>query len=227
VQNLSTGRVKSHVRQLVSIATSHHITSHCTKTQVNSPEHMVCEDWHRGRLHPCCNVQPAPAAFGTQCDEQWKSHLHPAVWSDNVSPYLHRELQHTQTMHPNSISILTGLRNGRQNNQDSTWSRGRAGSLPHSIQTGDRRLFTKLVPTFADRGCHVVSMTDPYRHILGLLDRSRYCFFQVAPQLYSRGWVNPISDPLLLRKSGSAGNRTRTSGSGTRNSEHTEAAISF
>jgi hypothetical protein len=38
-------------------------------------------------------------------------------------------------------------------------------------------------------------------------------FYQVAPQLYSRGWVDPVPYPLLLRKSGSAGNRTRTSGS--------------
>jgi hypothetical protein len=36
-----------------------------------------------------------------------------------------------------------------------------------------------------------------------------YYFFEVAPQLYSRGWVDPVPDPLLLRKSGSAGNRTR------------------
>jgi hypothetical protein len=27
--------------------------------------------------------------------------------------------------------------------------------------------------------------------------------------LSSRGWVDPVPDPLLLRKSGSAGNRTR------------------
>jgi hypothetical protein len=27
---------------------------------------------------------------------------------------------------------------------------------------------------FADRGCHVVSVTDPFGHILGFLDRSRY-----------------------------------------------------
>jgi hypothetical protein len=27
----------------------------------------------------------------------------------------------------------------------------------------DRRLLAKLVPTFADRGCHVVSVTDPLR----------------------------------------------------------------
>jgi hypothetical protein len=34
-------------------------------------------------------------------------------------------------------------------------------------------------------------------------------FYQVAPQLYSRGWVDPVPDPLLLRKSGRTGNRTR------------------
>jgi hypothetical protein len=41
------------------------------------------------------------------------------------------------------------------------------------------------------------------------MDRSRYYFFQVAPQLYSRGWVSHVPNPLLLRKSGSTGNRTR------------------
>jgi hypothetical protein len=51
----------------------------------------------------------------------------------------------------------------------------------------DRRLSAKLVPTFADRVCHVVSVTDPYGRNLGFLDRSRYFSFQAAPQLYSRG----------------------------------------
>jgi hypothetical protein len=37
----------------------------------------------------------------------------------------------------------------------------------------DRRLSVKLVPTFADRGCHVVSVTDPYGRILGFLDRQK------------------------------------------------------
>jgi hypothetical protein len=32
--------------------------------------------------------------------------------------------------------------------------------------------------------------------------------------------VDPVPNPLLLRKSGSAGNRTRISGSVTRNSDH-------
>jgi hypothetical protein len=51
----------------------------------------------------------------------------------------------------------------------------------------DRRLSADLLPTFAGRECRVVSVTDPYGRNLGFLDRSRYCFFQVAPQLYSRG----------------------------------------
>jgi hypothetical protein len=41
--------------------------------------------------------------------------------------------------------------------------------------------------TFADRGCRVISATDPQGRILGFLDRSRYYFFQVVPQLYSQG----------------------------------------
>jgi hypothetical protein len=66
----------------------------------------------------------------------------------------------------------------------------------------------------------MVSVTDPYGGILGFLDRSRYFLFQVAPQLYSRGLVDPVPDPLLLSKSGSAGNRTPTSESVARNSDH-------
>jgi hypothetical protein len=66
---------------------------------------------------------------------------------------------------------------------------------------------------FAVRVCHVVSVTDPYGHILVFLDRSHYFFFRVATQLYSRGWVDPVPDSLLLRKSGITGNWTQTSGS--------------
>jgi hypothetical protein len=75
----------------------------------------------------------------------------------------------------------------------------------------------------------VVSVTDPYGRNLGFLDRSRYVFFQAAPQLYSRGWVGPVPDPLLLRKSGSAGNRTGISGSVARNSagSRTPMAVCF
>jgi hypothetical protein len=65
------------------------------------------------------------------------------------------------------------------------------------------RATAKLVST-----C-VVSVTDLHGRILGFLDRSLYYFFQVAPPLCSRGWVDPVPDPLLLRKSGSDENRSR------------------
>jgi hypothetical protein len=45
-------------------------------------------------------------------------------------------------------------------------------------RSSDRRLSAKLVPTFAERGCHVVSVADPSGHILGFLDRSRNFSFK-------------------------------------------------
>jgi hypothetical protein len=70
-----------------------------------------------------------------------------------------------------------------------------------------------------DSVCRVISATDPYRRILGILDRTRYYFFQAAPQLYSRGWVHPVPDPLL-RKSGSAGESKPDLWSVARNFDH-------
>jgi hypothetical protein len=92
----------------------------------------------------------------------------------------------------------------------------------------DLRLSANIVSTFADRGYLVVSVTDAYGRILGFLDRSRYFFFRAAPQLYPRSWVDPVPDPLLLRNCGSAGNRTRNSGSAVVNTDHqTTEAVYF
>jgi hypothetical protein len=68
------------------------------------------------------------------------------------------------------------------------------------------------MPTFADRGCHVVSETDTYGRILGFLDRSYYYFLQVAPYLYSEAeWtsflIHYFSENLVA-----LGIETRTSG---------------
>jgi hypothetical protein len=81
-------------------------------------------------------------------------------------------------------------------------------SASELYRLSNRSLSAKSVPTFVDRGCHVVSATDSYSRILDFLGQSRYYFFQVAPQLHS-GWVDPVPDPLLLRKSGRARNRTQ------------------
>jgi hypothetical protein len=62
-------------------------------------------------------------------------------------------------------------------------------------------LLGKVVPTFADRGCCVVSATNPPGRIHGFLDWSRYYFFQVAPQLYSRVLTRlsgPRSRPTVI-----------------------------
>jgi hypothetical protein len=67
-----------------------------------------------------------------------------------------------------------------------------------------------LVPTFG--GYKDVSWSTnilPTAVNPRFLDRSHYILFQVAPQLSSWGWVDPITDPPLLGKCGSAGNRTR------------------
>jgi hypothetical protein len=81
-------------------------------------------------------------------------------------------------------------------------------------------LVDEVSANFVDRCCRVVSVTDSSGRNFDFLDRSRYFFFHVAPELYSRGWVDPVPDPLLLRKSGSIGNRTQNSGSAARNSYH-------
>jgi hypothetical protein len=93
-------------------------------------------------------------------------------------------------------------------------------SASELYQPSDRCLSAKLMPTFADRGCHVVSVMHPYGHILIFLDRSRYFFFQAARKLYSRGSVDPVPDPLLLKRYGSAENRTRTSKCVAKNTDH-------
>jgi hypothetical protein len=93
-------------------------------------------------------------------------------------------------------------------------------SASELYRPSNRRLSEKLVPTFVDGQFHVIRVTDPYGRILDFLDRSSYFSFQVPPQLYSRGWVDSVPDTLRLRKSGSAGTRTRTSRSVARNFDH-------
>jgi hypothetical protein len=61
----------------------------------------------------------------------------------------------------------------------------------HTHAVCERRLSAKLVPTFADRGCHVVIMRDPYDCILG--------FLELEPLLF----LSSSSSIILTRLSGS------------------------
>jgi hypothetical protein len=50
---------------------------------------------------------------------------------------------------------------------------------------------------FADRGCHVVSVMDPYGRILGFLDRSRY-FLSSSSSVVLTRLSGPRSRPINL-----------------------------
>jgi hypothetical protein len=67
-----------------------------------------------------------------------------------------------------------------------------------------------LVPTFLDKG---VSRGErggsPAVVNLSFLDRIRYFSFKELLIHSQKGWVDPVPDPLLLRKSGRSENRTR------------------
>jgi hypothetical protein len=83
----------------------------------------------------------------------------------------------------------------------------------------NHRLSAKWLPTFADRGCHVVSVTDLYGRILGFIDRSRYFSIkQLLSCTHEAEWT-PFQTHYSFF-SDSAGNRTRASGSVAKNSNH-------
>jgi hypothetical protein len=91
----------------------------------------------------------------------------------------------------NKVDILCFAKNGMTENfiniatgrifyitlKRTTWPE----SASELYRRSDRRLSAKLIPTFADRGYHVVSVTVLYSRNIVLLDRSRYFFFEVAP----------------------------------------------
>jgi hypothetical protein len=73
----------------------------------------------------------------------------------------------------------------------------------------ERRQSAKLVPMFADRGCHMVSATDPCSRILAFSRPEALVFVPISSSIVFMRLSGPVPDPLLLIKSGSTGNRTR------------------
>jgi hypothetical protein len=68
---------------------------------------------------------------------------------------------------PYSMALLL---HKQTKNKQTPWSE----SASELYRPSDHRLSAKWLPTVADWGCHVVSVTCPYGRILGFLDRSRY-----------------------------------------------------
>jgi hypothetical protein len=98
--------------------------------------------------------------------------------------------------------------------KQTSWSE----SASELYRPSERRLSAKWLPTFADKGCHVVSVTDASGRILAFLDRSRYFSIkQLLSCTHEAEWT-PFQTHYIV--SGSAGNRTRASGSVAKNSDH-------
>jgi hypothetical protein len=157
-------------------------------------------------LAACCIMQSA------QCWYAMRVTIHEGIWYRDVFV----TMKHWRTAI--SVGDIFGCHGSYYGGGEQQQQQQRCGLSPRANYMD--RATANCSPAFADRGCHVVSVTVPYGRILGFLDRSRYFFFQLAPQLCLRCWVDPFPDPLLLRKSGSARNRTLTCGYLVRNSDH-------
>jgi hypothetical protein len=112
------------------------------------------------------------------------------------------------------IPILKNCILNKQTKKQTPWSEF-ASEL---YRPSDRRLSAKWLPTFADRGVPR-GQRDGYLRPYSRFSRQEpLLFYQVTPQLYSRGWVDPVPDPLHF--SGSAGKRIRASRSVAKNYDH-------
>jgi hypothetical protein len=80
-------------------------------------------------------------------------------------------------------------------------------------------LVGEVIANFLRRGCHVVSATDPYGRIIGFLERSRYFSIKYLLSCTHEAEWTPLQTHYFFF-SGSAGNRTRASGSVAKNSDH-------
>jgi hypothetical protein len=66
-------------------------------------------------------------------------------------------------------------------------------------------LSAKLVPTSADRGCHVVSVTDFYGCILGSLDRGRgnsFCLYSYTTAVCRNSHAGAMLTPDICKYTG-------------------------
>jgi hypothetical protein len=88
-----------------------------------------------------------------------------------------------------------------------------------TIPTERPSFIGEVTDKFADRECHVVSVTDPHSRILGFLDRSRYFFLRIAPE-----WT-PFQTHYLSENLVAPEIEPRTSGSVARNSDGKEWGV--
>jgi hypothetical protein len=78
-----------------------------------------------------------------------------------------------------------------------------------TIPTGRPLLSAKLVSTLADRGCCVVSVTDPYDSYTRFSRLKPLIFLPCSSSIIRMRLSGPYSRTATSQKSGNAGNRTR------------------
>jgi hypothetical protein len=100
---------------------------------------------------------------------------------------------------------LMNLKGSNQTNKQTRWLLARKRIIP--TERSLRR--AKLLPTFVDTGCYVVSSTGPHSRYSRFSRPEPLLFIQVSRQSSSRGSVDSVLDTRLFRKSGCAGNGIR------------------
>jgi hypothetical protein len=87
-------------------------------------------------------------------------------------------------------------RNIDSNNKKTPWSE----SASELYRPSDRRLSANLVQTFKDRGCHMVSVADPYGHILDFLNLEPLLFLPSFSSIVLTRLSVPRSRPTTFQK---------------------------
>jgi hypothetical protein len=93
-------------------------------------------------------------------------------------------------------------------------------SVSELYRQNDRRLSAKLVQTFEDRGCWVVSRTDPCGRILDFVDRNRYSSSKLVLSCTHETEWTPFQTHYFSETLVVPGIETRTSGSVVRKQHH-------
>jgi hypothetical protein len=106
----------------------------------------------------------------------------------------------------NTYQILQPRVNARLSNCSTITTTNKENKTPwpkftsKRYRPSDRRLSTKLVPTFTDIECHMVNVADPYGRNLGFLDRSRYFFLLSSSSIVLTRLSGPRSRPTTFKK---------------------------
>jgi hypothetical protein len=110
---------------------------------------------------------------------------HPEIWNENTMVYFN--IYQVKTPATTLCSIKCYLK--------TPWSE----SGRELYRPSDCRLWGKLVPTFVDRLCHVVSVTDSYGRILGFLNRILYFFLASSSSVVLTRLSGPRSRPTTQK----------------------------